>query len=247
MIAHKEQMIFHYVWYGATLLLSFFMDWTPRLYPWAVVSCKWLSNSSEMTFLSSDASVCTFVVQVSRFMNYGRQGSMASLYLSFLPYIVYNLFAREAHVMLSILWFISVMTANMQSGAPNLPMHLGIACILYISRSIASGNRGFLTCAVCYASTTVFLHYLTVSSITSNFLLFEPLNPPVDAGKEIIGAIGLFLLSVSLFILLRFIKKYALNLLEQESDVNRLLKANVELSNELKGYGYSKYLSVNIV
>jgi hypothetical protein len=66
-----------------------------------------------------------------RLIFYLRPLSMIPLYLSFIPYIVFQIISREAHIVFSILWFTSIMSINLQLGTNKLRYHIVIASICY--------------------------------------------------------------------------------------------------------------------
>jgi hypothetical protein len=60
---------------------------------------------------------------------------MMPLYLSFFPYIVFHMLARQAHPIFGVLWFISLMAINMQMGTQALKAHVIAACAIFLGKT----------------------------------------------------------------------------------------------------------------
>ncbi|ORY45590.1 HD-domain/PDEase-like protein [Rhizoclosmatium globosum] len=67
-----------------------------------------------------------------RLFLFRNENTMAPLYLSFIPYTVFHLMLRDAHIIFSLAWFISLMTNNIQIGITTLRRHVIAATLLFI-------------------------------------------------------------------------------------------------------------------
>ncbi|KAJ3195451.1 High affinity cAMP-specific 3',5'-cyclic phosphodiesterase 7A [Irineochytrium annulatum] len=77
-----------------------------------------------------------FVIEISRLLSFRNVHSMVPLYLSFIPYSIFHMLAREAHMLFGALWFVSLMAINLQIGTPKLRIHVFIASIVFLSKDL---------------------------------------------------------------------------------------------------------------
>lgn len=138
-------MALHYCWYGILLIMSHYA-FLIHLWFWELPFC--------LSSLIADAFVCYSVIQITRLAYVKYPLSVTPLYISFIPYSIFHLLAREFHLIFSILWFISMMAINLQLGSNKLRIHIFLASITYVGECysylspLCDFDRGYLFAGV---------------------------------------------------------------------------------------------------
>ena len=79
------------------------------------------------------------VVEIARLITFWDALSMIPLYLSFLPFIMFHLLARDAALYLSVFWFIAMMAINIQVADQKINNHVLGASATFLGECLASG------------------------------------------------------------------------------------------------------------
>ncbi|KAJ3126996.1 hypothetical protein HK098_006887 [Nowakowskiella sp. JEL0407] len=194
--------------------------------------------------------------QLSRIIKFINPLSMVPLYLSFIPYIFFHLLAQEAHLLLGILWFISLMAIHLQIATQKLSMHVFIAtgvfvaCYLLLQLIIETARTQSSKTETFFPSQIIFRSYPVYDSFNNPYCSDSKANltitnttaictrvrvvPKVHWGQEGVFVVGCFLLCIALYMLQQFIKAYALNLVDRQVQVTQLAKQNADLKVQLK-------------
>ncbi|KAI9224409.1 hypothetical protein BC828DRAFT_373575 [Blastocladiella britannica] len=201
------QMNFHYLWYGVLLFIGYAVGWISQTRPVGI---------------SIYFATCFCVAQVSRAVYATNDHSLLPMYLSILPFIEFCLLARESHILFSVLWFISLMVISMQSGASQLTRHIMFSSALQLLAYLIS--VGLMTNG---SAINIFNRY--------NSMFVRELTPvSISIPAEGTFLVFMALLQMGLFMLQRFIKRYAYFLIERQRRMTKLQVANQELQDKLK-------------
>ncbi|KNE60154.1 hypothetical protein AMAG_18480 [Allomyces macrogynus ATCC 38327] len=167
-------------------------------------------------FLYLNASL--YVMQVSRIAQFLHEKSIVPFYLSLVPFGILCVIAREAHMLVTALWYVSFLIVYLQMGRPNMQKHL-------IGYSLA-----FLAT---YVSCVAFMGWFYRDNC-QEFFCGQGLRDPITWSHEIVWIVACVVVVECFLTLERFIKHNALTLLERENYVQNLLQTNAELKRELK-------------
>ncbi|ORY22265.1 HD-domain/PDEase-like protein [Rhizoclosmatium globosum] len=176
--------------------------------------------------------------ELSRLFLFRNENTMAPLYLSFIPYTVFHLMLRDAHIIFSLAWFISLMTNNIQIGITTLRRHVIAATLLFIVIYI---------CLILLTSNI----FATDNNLPRNRpMLFHPQGSAsktltattcqvgytsnITASEEITYLSGILLLGACFLLLELYIHDYAINLLSRSANAHRIEKQNQELKTKLR-------------
>eukprot|EP01137_Pigoraptor_chileana_P025222 Opistho-2@94356 len=182
-----------------------FFNWAPEIRAFTIVPY---------------AVTAVVALEVSRIILARWPLSMLPLYISFIPFALMCVFSREAHMLMAAVWFVTMMSANIQSGAKRLRTHVLIASVAFIG---------------CYIACVRFMDFFysdTTGLRVWRGRVFEA-RRKIDYGGEVTFMIALFILGVAFNMLERFIKKYGMTLVERENNVNDLYYDNEQLKKEL--------------
>ncbi|KNE60308.1 hypothetical protein AMAG_05710 [Allomyces macrogynus ATCC 38327] len=202
------QMPFHYLWYGCLLFIGY--------------AVGWVGSTRPVTISFYFATVFT-ITQLSRIIYAVNQYSLVPLYLSFVPFFEFCLLAREGHILFSVLWFISLMVINMQCGASSLRLHIlgSSLCMLAVYVLAAMG--------LMWSASPI-----NVFNATSGAIMSELAPITINVAAEGTFLLFMLLLQSALFMLQRFIKRYAYFLIDRQRRMQKLQAANAELQDKLK-------------
>ncbi|KAJ3362262.1 High affinity cAMP-specific 3',5'-cyclic phosphodiesterase 7A [Allomyces javanicus] len=167
-------------------------------------------------FLYLNASL--YVMQVSRIAQFLHEKSIVPFYLSLVPFGILCVIAREAHMLVTALWYVSFLIVYLQMGRPNMQKHL-------LGYSLA-----FLAT---YVSCVAFMGWFYRDNC-QEFFCGQGLRDPITWSHEIVWIVACVVVVECFLTLERFIKHNALTLLERENYVQNLLQTNAELKRELK-------------
>ncbi|ORZ37306.1 hypothetical protein BCR44DRAFT_26328 [Catenaria anguillulae PL171] len=201
------QMSFHYLWYGILLFLGYLVNWIRETRPVAIT--MYLCTSFVVT-------------QLSRIVYARNELSLFPLYMSFLPFLIFCLLARESHTYFSVLWFICIMVINMQCGASSLTRHIVLSWFCMIATYV-------LAFALMYDCSP-----LNVYNFRNGLSLRELHFVAIRSAEVGTFILAMALLLLGLFMLQRFIKRYAYFLVDRQRRMARLQAANAELRDRLK-------------
>ncbi|KAJ3079450.1 High affinity cAMP-specific 3',5'-cyclic phosphodiesterase 7A [Rhizoclosmatium hyalinum] len=200
--------------------------------------------------LISDIYTSYVAWELSRLFLFRNENTMAPLYLSFIPYTIFHLMLRDAHIIFSLAWFISLMTNNIQIGITTLRRHVIAATILFIVIYICLillTNNIFATdvYSATFAPATRIIYRETApcSSIpqgsASKTLTATTCQvgytSKITASEEITYLSGILLLGACFLLLELYIHDYAINLLSRSANAHRIEKQNQELKTKLRG------------
>ncbi|KAI9342243.1 hypothetical protein BDR26DRAFT_836511 [Obelidium mucronatum] len=191
---------------------------------------------------------CYIAYELGRIFLYKDENSMAPLYLSFLPFIVFQLLLRDAHIIFTLAWFTSLMTNNLQIGITTLRYHVIAACVLFIV--IYSCLVNFV--AYVFASdeydqtfvlarNIIYREQVPCSTVT-NEDTFRNLtaticqlgySAEITPPEEITYIVGIILITVCFLSLEEFINAYAMNILHRSRKVHSMEQQNEQLKNKL--------------
>ncbi|KAJ3302362.1 hypothetical protein HDU76_005535, partial [Blyttiomyces sp. JEL0837] len=227
-----EQMIIHYIWYGLLLIFAHLVQWT---YIW---------------FWTFPAYIfaCYVVLEITRLFAYKNPNTNIQVYLSFIPYMVFHILARRAHMQFGIFWFFSIMGINLQIGFRSMKISLIVllflACYLFlVVMTDAAFSSGRYNQAFEIVSNSTNGHIQRCPQVTSytisstyigNNTCIIADSLAINWAAEGTFITSLLLLSISLFSLQNFIQEYAYNLLDRQNHVQRLSKQNEDLKTQLK-------------
>ncbi|KAJ3226679.1 High affinity cAMP-specific 3',5'-cyclic phosphodiesterase 7A [Clydaea vesicula] len=236
------QWAIHYVWFGALLIIASYVSWI-TLWFWTLPLYGFSAYSAW---------------QITRITHILKPDSLIPLYISFIPYAIFQVLAREAHMICSILWFITTMSITLQLGQSKIERHIIYAVLCY------SGTYIAIVIMQYYA-------YYDLNSTTQPVLAFaidmsyrflqqasadvENPCPAENDGYEVIligkkcyyidglvlsqnievtFGISILLLGSALWMLQRFIQEYAFSLLDRKNHLTNLTKINADLKVQLK-------------
>ncbi|KAI9138921.1 hypothetical protein BKA69DRAFT_1088657 [Paraphysoderma sedebokerense] len=203
------QTPFHYVWYGCLLLVAWKLEWIKDMRP-------------EALYLYF--STCFAIVQASRFIYFYNKYSPLPLYLSYIPYTIFVVLSREAHMLFSTLWFITIIAINLQSGANELRRHVFLSSVcFFVTYSV--------TVLVMSTKTSISLFNATIGARIS---LFKALSIEPILAEELTFLVAMLLLQLAIFMLQRFIKQYAFYLISKQKKMRQLTRYNADLEEKLK-------------
>ncbi|KAI9189244.1 cAMP-specific 3',5'-cyclic phosphodiesterase 4D [Blastocladiella emersonii ATCC 22665] len=203
----RLQMGFHYLWYGCLLFIGYSVSWIGAIRP---------------VTISIYFATAFIITQFSRVLYASNEFSLIPLYLSFLPFFEFCLLSREGHILFSVLWFISLMIVNMQCGASSLTRHI-------VASSVCLLVTYVLAVGLMYEHSAINIFNV------ANGKYIRELGPiDINLASEGTFLVFMVLLQLGLFMLQRFIKRYATFLIDRQRRMQRLQAANAELQDKLK-------------
>ncbi|KAI9206711.1 uncharacterized protein BJ171DRAFT_597362 [Polychytrium aggregatum] len=223
------QMQIHFVWYGILLIIAHYAHfltlqfWTLPLYCFS----------------------CYAVVQVSRLLNHVSSISMIPMYLSYIPYCIFHLLARDAHLLFGVLWFVSIMGINLQIGTYDMNKHVIGSSVIFLTLYLcltkimeafyteSPNSIQFLVASAASASVAS-CQDTNVATVFDSYSGNCYLTFSVNWSEEATFVVSLFLLATALYMLQRFIQLYSFSLIDRQKHVARLFKLNADLATQLK-------------
>jgi hypothetical protein len=184
----------------------------------ASASSMGLSSDIRNYTLFLYANAALYVLQISRICYFLKEKSIIPFYLSLVPFSLVCVISREAHMLVTALWYVSFLIIYLQMGRTNMQKHL------------VGYSFGFL-CT--YVLSVAFMDYFYRDGCR-DFFCGRSLRDGFHWAQEILYITACVILILCFMTLERFIKFNALTLLERENFVHNLLQANVELKKELK-------------
>jgi hypothetical protein len=158
-------------------------------------------------------------LQLTRIVNAFRPDSMFSLYVSLIPFALLLFFSREIHMMIAVLFYVTGVIIHLQSGHQRLQMHLFLYSVIFI-----------VEYGVVLALMSWF--FTDTSKISEN--RGDALQPGINWMYEIVFGLCLMMTATWYILLEKFVKTYALTLIERETYMNNLFATNIELRRELR-------------
>ncbi|KAL7747620.1 cAMP-specific 3',5'-cyclic phosphodiesterase 4D [Sorochytrium milnesiophthora] len=216
MITHMQV---HYAWYGILLLLAASF---PTSLPWI--------RFMRLPIICIYFGVAAVVLVASMFWHRRRPLSLLPLYLSNIPFFFFLMLSREVHVIFAMLWFISITTISMQTGAKQLSLHTFISALIFLTVYYS----GVSIMARCYGNAAGQL-----------LIEFSALGSPVDIYSEVIFFLAVLVLQAGLYLLQRFIRRYAFYLLDRRRKMDKLTAANQELREKISTYKHNVDLDLD--
>eukprot|EP01137_Pigoraptor_chileana_P028135 Opistho-2@11647 len=158
--------------------------------------------------------------EVTRMIFFVRPLSVAPMYITLVPMAIMLALSREAHIVVGVLWYASILIIYLQSGATKLRNHVAFFTAAYIGVYFAV--IGFMD------------FFYTCEFPCIEKFKGDKLDPPIEWREEATFVLCLVLMAFSYKMLHRFIELYAKTLVDREAEANTLLQTNVELRKELK-------------
>eukprot|EP01112_Ceratiomyxa_fruticulosa_P008300 TRINITY_DN214_c0_g1_i1.p1 TRINITY_DN214_c0_g1~~TRINITY_DN214_c0_g1_i1.p1 ORF type:complete len:745 (+),score=137.62 TRINITY_DN214_c0_g1_i1:217-2451(+) len=152
-------------------------------------------------------------------------------YTSVIPYIYLCIFSREAHVVVTILFFCATLSIFLQSGIPNLRSHVLVYIVLFL---------------ISYAASIYFITWFYTDTTGLSSGKGHTLDPPMSWTQEVTIMISLVLVGISFLMLERFVKLYAHSLLERSHQIIALEREKDELEKEIKKYKGDEEIDVDL-
>ncbi|KAI8812326.1 hypothetical protein BJ742DRAFT_793757 [Cladochytrium replicatum] len=225
-------MTAHYAWYGLLLIIGHLVGWY-YIYYWTLPLYAYFSYGA---------------LEMGRLAEHKWTSSIVPMYLSFIPYFVFQMVARDAHTIFGVLWFSSLIAINLQVGSQKFNVHLIIAAFLF--NGITALTTGLM---ILYTGPDSWLLFLRDDSVLfsdpilkdgklvcSDFtslegkFCVEHRITTISWPKEGTFVAGTVLLSIAFKQLQVFIKEYALNLIDRQTHVSQLSRQNADLKKQLK-------------
>ncbi|RKO94186.1 hypothetical protein BDK51DRAFT_43725, partial [Blyttiomyces helicus] len=176
--------------------------------------------ASEIRFYMCYFYFCATVMmlQISRMAYAADPNSVVPFYLSLIPFTLLLFISREAHQIVMVLWYASLLVINLQSGHPAMQRHL-----FYYSAA----------CVVAYIMSTVGMAWFYQPSCTQVFCGVA-LTVPISPSNEAVLLAGCAQVVMCVVMLERFIKMNAQTLLNREHYMTQLYAANIDLKRRLR-------------
>ncbi|TPX33798.1 hypothetical protein SeMB42_g07426 [Synchytrium endobioticum] len=219
----QSMMLIHYVWYGVILIVLNMSGWIVLFY-WTL----------PLYFFSSYT-----MLQLNRLIVYWRAISVLPLMLSFIPYCVFQYLCGPAHRIFSILWFVSLMSVNLQIGTGILGSHVVLAVVAYAASYAGvyaiygyfNNLHGALVFLPETASNAAI--NITYTASTATYPAPYPADPFYESSQAITFFVTIILLGIAFYSLQSFVRKYALSLLNSEHNALTLKRLNQDLQDQL--------------
>ena len=158
-------------------------------------------------FQYSDFGVVILALSVGRYLNFKKPLSLSQLYLSLGPYVLFHIMTLDAHLILTVVWFIAVTGINMQVSIPHLGRHVLVSSCCFVG---------------------IYTAIIVISNTTNIYRGDTPI------AEEITFGVSLILLGISLGQLQRFVVNYSSSLVDRQHQVNKLFNQNLLLKNQLR-------------
>lgn len=183
---------------------------------------EWAPNIRIVAFVPY-AVVCIVLVELSRLVIifFPSLEVILPFYSTLVPFILICFWSREAHIMVTALFFVSCMIIYMQSGHPSLQLHVMLYILLFL---------------FAYTGVIVFMYVYYVDDTGEDFFYGRVLEPKIQWGQEITFIFCIAILGIAFLLLEKFIKLYATTLVDRSRKIETLEIETEELRNEIKKY-----------
>lgn len=166
--------------------------------------------------------ICLILLEVTRIFQFRPSFYLIfPFYTTIIPYGYLCIFSREAHILVSLLFFCAVLSIFLQSGLPQLHIHV----LIY---TIAFGGV--------YLSCVAFMGWFYTDTTGVQSLKGRALSPAISWAQEITFIVSIALLGIAFLMLEKFVKLYANSLLERSRKIKTLEKEKQELAEEVKKF-----------
>nr|KAJ3423197.1 High affinity cAMP-specific 3',5'-cyclic phosphodiesterase 7A [Polyrhizophydium stewartii] len=174
--------------------------------------------------------------------------SVIPLYLSFAPYILFQTFAGDGHMIFCGLWYASIMGMILQISRSKLEYHVGgmSLCFIGLCKMFEHNSAGSIR-LTCKCDNGVIFRKHSTSSRRSSCQCGYGYLPNSDGTsctwaisfnapreQEITFIISILLICMSAFMLQQHVREYAFNLLDRQYAVMNLSDQNANLQQQLK-------------
>ena len=198
-----EQMAVHYLFFLIILVVAHFTSWAP-----------------EIRFYTSFGyfilAACAF--QISRLIYTKSPKSILPFYISIIVSSYLNVISREAHMLVSVLWYASFTIILLQSGNDRLHRHLILFSVAYA--------------AFYFISLTIMVNIYALKCVS--MVCGAGLKKPINWAHEGILIAGCTTILASFLMLERFIKESAKILIERDNNYKNLYMINMDLKRKLR-------------
>lgn len=177
--------------------------------------------------------VCVVLVELSRLVIifFPRFEVILPFYSTIIPFALICFWSREAHIMVSVLFFCSCMIIYMQSGHPSLQLHVMIYIILFL---------------LIYTIIILIMFFYYVDKSGVDLFYGRILDPEISWGQEITFIICIALLGIAFLFLEKFIKLYATTLVDRSHQIETLEIEKEELRQEIMKYRDDQDVSIDL-
>ncbi|TPX33494.1 hypothetical protein SmJEL517_g03641 [Synchytrium microbalum] len=217
----EPMMMLHYIWYGLLLIVLDASGWT-ELYYWT---------------LPQYFATAFFVHEINRIIVFLHPLSVLPVILSFIPYCIFHFLCGNAHRIFAICWFVSLMAVNLQIGTERLGRHVLAAstCFMlaYCSLIVFYGFENASSAVITFLPANFNTSDISVMPDGSIYAVdAEGIN--IQTPQEVTIIVTIWLLGFAFYSLQRFIRKYALSMLDHQNEAIKLTKMNDDLKAQLQ-------------
>jgi len=164
--------------------------------------------------------ICLILLELTRLCRFRPQIQVVfQFYTTIIPYIYTCIFSREAHILVSLLYFCASVCIFLQSGVPYLQIHVVVYIFVFVAANAAC--VGFMEWF--YSDTTGLKTFKG-----------KKLDPGISWGQEATFWFSIAMMGFAFLMLEKFVKLYANSLLERSHQISSLEKQNRELAEEVK-------------
>lgn len=166
--------------------------------------------------------ICLILLEVTRIFQFRPSFYIIfPFYTTIIPCAYLCIFSREAHILVSLLFFCAVLSIFLQSGLPHLHIHVMIYTIAF--------GGVYLACVG-------FMNYFYTDTTGLLSDKGRALSPTISWAQEGTFIVSIALLGIAFLMLEKFVKLYANSLLERSRQIKTLEKEKEELAEEVKRF-----------
>jgi len=166
--------------------------------------------------------ICLILLQLTRLSKFRPSIQFIfPFYTAIIPYIYLCIFSREAHILVSLLYFCASLCIFLQSGVPYLQFHVVVYIVLFVAANAASVG---------------FMAWFYTDSTGLQSFKGRMLDTPVSWGQEATFWFSILLMGLAYLMLEKFVKLYANSLLERSHQIKTLQTEKAELVEEIKKF-----------
>lgn len=202
-------MPLHYLWFAVLLLTLYLSHWTS------------LRPVSVSTYLGLSF-VCAEVTRKAH--------GMTKIYFSFVPFVMLCILSREAHILVSMLWYLCIVLLCLQSGTKNMTIHVTILSFVFLGVYALCIGLLHPYSAICILNSRV----PELDSQPMIAMLYESTVPAV-----------VILVFGGILFMRRFIGQYTMYLCDHNLKLAKVNAANQALQSKLASVNYKRQLDLD--